>query len=46
MHMVSHLQQIEINIMRWYKGNDAAQLFGYSRPCKAVIDHVDKEDKK
>ena len=38
--MVSNIQHIERNHMRWYKGNDVAQLLGYSCHCKAVISHV------
>ena len=44
--MVANIHHIEINHMKWYKGNDAAQLLGYSRPRKAVIDHVCPQDKK
>ena len=32
--------------MKWYKGNDVAQLLGYSCHCKAVIAHVDIRDEK
>ena len=44
--MVSNMQDIEIYHMNWYKVNDVAQLLGYSRPRKAVIDHVCLQDKK
>ena len=40
MYMVSTIQHIEINNINWYKGNDVAQLLGYSCHCKAVISHV------
>lgn len=29
----------------WFVGKDVASLLGYSNPSKALIDHVDKEDK-
>ena len=44
--MVSKNRHIEINNNIWYKGNDLAQLLGYSRPRKAVIDHVCPQDNK
>ena len=30
----------------WFKGKDVAQVLGYSNTKKAVLTHVDKEDKK
>ena len=29
----------------WFVGKDVAEILGYSNPRKAVIDHVDEEDK-
>lgn len=29
----------------WFVGKDIAEVLGYSRPAKAILDHVDDEDK-
>ena len=29
----------------WFKGGEAATALGYKNPRKAIIDHVDEEDK-
>ena len=29
----------------WFVGNDIATVLGYSNPRKALIDHVDDDDK-
>lgn len=29
----------------WFVGRDIAEVLGYSRPAKAILDHVDDEDK-
>ena len=29
----------------WLRGKDIAKALGYERPCKAVLDHVNSEDK-
>ena len=30
----------------WFKVNDIAKCLGYSRPRKAILDHVEEEDKQ
>ena len=30
----------------WFRGKDVAEFLGYSNTKKAVLNHVDKEDKK
>ncbi|AIS73937.1 antirepressor protein [Lactobacillus phage Ldl1] len=37
---------IEINGDPWFVGKDVATVLGYSNPSKAVINHVDNEDKQ
>ena len=34
-----------INGEPWFVGKDVAEMLGYSNPRKAIIDHVDNEDK-
>ena len=29
----------------WFVGKDVAEILGYSNPRKAIIDHVDSDDK-
>lgn len=29
----------------WFVGKDVAQVLGYANPSKAILDHVDDEDK-
>lgn len=36
---------LEINGKPWFVGKDVALALGYSNPRKAIIDHVDEEDK-
>ena len=42
----SQLRTMEVNGEPWFVGKDVAEALGYSNPSKAVIDHVDEEDKK
>lgn len=37
---------VEINGEPWLVGKDVAEVLGYSRPTKAIQDHVDDEDKR
>lgn len=34
-----------INDEPWFVGKDVAEILGYSNPRKALIDHVDSNDK-
>lgn len=36
---------MSINGEPWFVGKDVAEILGYSNPRKAIIDHVDDEDK-
>ena len=36
---------IEVDNEPWFVGKDVAEILGYSNPRKALIDHVDDEDK-
>lgn len=36
---------MNINNEPWFVGKDVAEILGYSNPRKAIIDHVDDEDK-
>ena len=40
------LDIIIINAIPWFVGKDIAKILGHSNPRKALIDHVDKEDKR
>lgn len=40
------LRTVEIDGEPWLVGKDVAQALGYSNPSKAIIDHVDEEDKR
>jgi prophage antirepressor-like protein len=39
------VRTLEINGEPWFVGKDIADALGYSNPRKALIDHVDEEDK-
>ena len=39
------IRTMEINGEPWFVGKDIAAALGYSNPSKALIDHVDDEDK-
>ena len=40
------IRTVTINDEPWLVGKDVAQILGYSNPSKAVISHVDDEDKR
>lgn len=40
------VRTVTINDEPWFVGKDVAQVLGYSNPSKAVISHVDDEDKR
>ena len=39
------IRTVMINNEPWFVGKDVAEILGYSNPSKALIDHVDDEDK-
>lgn len=39
------VRTLEINGEPWFVGKDVATALGYANPSKALIDHVDEEDK-
>lgn len=39
------LRSLFIDGEPWFVGNDVAKALGYSNPRKAIIDHIDEEDK-
>ena len=41
----SQVRIIEQNGEPWFVGKDVCDVLGYSNPSKALIDHVDEEDK-
>ena len=41
----NEVRTIVIDGEPWFVGKDVAVALGYERPMKAVLDHVDKEDK-
>ena len=41
----SQVRVIEQNGETWFVGKDVCDVLGYSNPSKALIDHVDEEDK-
>ena len=41
-----NIRSMEIGGEPWFVGKDVAMALGYSNPRKAIIDHVDEEDKK
>ena len=40
------VRTVEIDGEPWFIGKDVAELLGYTNPRKAIIDHVDGEDKR
>ena len=42
----NQVRTIEIDSEPWFIGKDVAQVLGYSNSRKALLDHVDQEDKK
>ena len=40
------IRAISINDEPYFVGKDVAMILGYTNPRKAVIDHVDDDDKK
>lgn len=41
----NQVRTLLINNEPWFVGKDVAEILGYSNPRKAIIDHVDDEDK-
>lgn len=41
----AEVRTVEINGEPWFVGKDIAIVLGYSNPRKALLDHVDEEDK-
>ena len=39
------IRGVEINGESWLVGKDVAERLGYERGSKAVVDHVDEEDR-
>ncbi|MEG1433866.1 BRO-N domain-containing protein [Eubacterium sp.] len=39
------IQTVPINGEPWFVGKDVADILGYANPSKALIDHVDDDDK-
>lgn len=39
------IRTVTINNEPWLVGKDVAEILDYSNPRKAIIDHVDEEDK-
>ncbi len=39
------IRTLNINGEPWFIGKDVATVLGYERPSKAILDHVDSEDK-
>lgn len=39
------IRTVEIDGILWLVGKDVAEALGYERPTKAILDHVDDEDK-
>ena len=39
------IRTLELNGEPWFVGKDVAEVLSYSNPRKAIIDHVDEEDK-
>ena len=47
---VLHYEENKISVIKskgqiWFRGKDIAKALGYKRPYKAVLDHVNSEDK-
>ncbi|MFI3255426.1 MAG: BRO family protein [Eubacteriales bacterium] len=45
-HEMGEIRMLEIQGEPWFVGNDVAKILGYSNSSKAVITHVDSEDKR
>lgn len=39
------IRTLEVNGEPYFVGKDVAEVLGYTNPRKAIIDHVDEEDK-
>lgn len=39
------VRTVEMNGQPWFVGKDVAEILGYANPRKAIVDHVDEEDK-
>ena len=39
------VRTIQQNGEPWFVGKDVAEILGYTNPSKALVDHVDDEDK-
>ena len=39
------IKSLVIDNEPWFVGKDVAEILGYTNPSKALLDHVDKEDK-
>lgn len=39
------VRTVTINDEPWMVGKDVAEVLGYQNPSKAILDHVDSEDK-
>ena len=39
------VRTVQIDNEVWFVGKDVAEILGYSNPRKAILDHVDAEDK-
>lgn len=40
------VRTVIINGEPWFVGKDVAEILGYERPTKAVVDHIDEEDRE
>lgn len=40
------IRTVEVDGEPWFVGKDIARALGYERPTKAILDHVDGEDKR
>lgn len=43
---IGTLRTVEIGNEVWFVGKDVARILGYERESKAVVDHVDEEDRQ
>lgn len=43
---LGYLRAIDLNGQPWFVGKDVAKVLGYANARKAIIDHVDEEDRK
>ena len=39
------IRTVEVNGEPYFVGKDVAEILGYTNPRKAILDHVDEEDK-